>query len=182
MLFPGRALCPAVFPCSSLGSLLPGTQLVLTVWYRCQPSMERTSLGSLCCCTETQGTLERKNIHSSNYSGIAVLSHQQGEKKAGTTLLMSQENPLCLQCQMLLRQLLRVWIWSLAIPDRFGFGKGKKKEKKDSSDLCPQTYWDHGLLQILQPPDPYYSQLVLGLLSPTWHWKESVLGSLKLGP
>lgn len=30
--------------------------------------------------------------------GTAVLSHQQGEEKTATTLLMSQENPLCLQC------------------------------------------------------------------------------------
>lgn len=66
MAFPRRVLCPAVFPPQLLRE--PFTQYPFSSLLSgniSRPCTERTSLSSLCFCTETQGTLEGKNICSS---------------------------------------------------------------------------------------------------------------------
>lgn len=89
----------------------PLTQYPFSSWLsgnNSRPCTERTSLGSLCYCTEMQGTLEGIKYLLYFQALRSFLISREREEKAGTTLLMSQENPLRLQCQTLLIGLLRV--------------------------------------------------------------------------
>lgn len=140
--FPRRARCPCcVFPPQLLRE--PLTQYPFSSSLsgnNSRPCTGRTSLGRLCYCTETQGTLEGIK-YLLYFQALRSFLISRERRRLALLYLMSQENCLRLQCQTPLIGLLRVWIWSLAMPDSFGFWQ-KGKKKKNSSDLCPRPFRD----------------------------------------
>lgn len=139
------------------------------------PCTEKTSFSRLCCCRETLGTLNRKNIcfSSRHYSPFSLAGRGEGchyfpdeSGKSSVFTVLNVSNVIIAGLNLEFGNIGKL------------LGLGKKRKKivityvPRYNNLCSQICRgprNHSSLQILQPPGPTLFKVFLGLIASTWH-------------